>query len=665
MQRRLSAELDLRSGAGTTFRRHGSGRDVTSPTSRNILSPRLQALRPGSPTLCDPGIAAAARLAAALTAGGGLAAATLLEGTTPESGGVRDRFYARLSGGMQRPCTAREKPRRSMALLPTHGPPAPSSPRLQGPSRLAWRFNAPTSPVLAPAAQANRTGAPAGAQQDTPKAEVVQTPRLAFAAAAMSRVAPGELGSSPVVAMCSQPKASKTCFDFKVGAELKASLQTKENVEPKELAVITEPRVLAEVIPLSPPDQLARAQSALRPREVHIERRARSADPRRRRASESDVAPQAILCEAATDAFAESVEVCGQLLAQKKDVSGFPRPPALTRASTWLGADGLLSPRQSPPFKMLQSTVFGGKYAIGKYIGRGASATVWEASISDAKFRVAIKVFDQGTRDRRQAHRELRVLMKIKHPRILEAFEVVESPLYAQLVCELVDGESLRAFAQRQPSRRLPECFARLLYRQVVDGVSYCHDRMVAHRDLKLENLLLDKQDKIKIIDFGFAAQVATKDTKLKAFCGTPSYMAPEIIRGEGYSGFAADVWALGVVIFTLLTGSFPFTARTEMQLYAKIRRGGFLCPDALGDVPKRLIKGIIRAEAASRPSAALILQHAWLVSDGPQASQPLRDLSRQLRPSLGAFEKNQPLRQQGEKERSHDCNIRSAAWHN
>eukprot|EP00438_Fugacium_kawagutii_P012641 Skav215596 [mRNA] locus=scaffold666:281211:294284:+ [translate_table: standard] len=141
------------------------------------------------------------------------------------------------------------------------------------------------------------------------------------------------------------------------------------------------------------------------------------------------------------------------------------------------------------------------------------------------------------------------------------------------LGASLVDGESLRAYAHRQPCHKLPE--------QVVDGVTYCHDHLVAHRDLKLENLLLDKsREGVKIIDFGFAAHVPSKETKLKAFCGTPSYMAPEIIRGEGYSGFAADVWALGVVIFALLSGTLPFAAKTEMQLYARIRRASFTFPD-------------------------------------------------------------------------------------
>eukprot|EP00442_Polarella_glacialis_P053147 CAMPEP_0115121870 /NCGR_PEP_ID=MMETSP0227-20121206/46488_1 /TAXON_ID=89957 /ORGANISM="Polarella glacialis, Strain CCMP 1383" /LENGTH=573 /DNA_ID=CAMNT_0002523701 /DNA_START=92 /DNA_END=1813 /DNA_ORIENTATION=+ len=323
-------------------------------------------------------------------------------------------------------------------------------------------------------------------------------------------------------------------------------------------------------------------------------------------------------------------------------VAGLAR--AIRRSSTTAVIEGHLAalaatttagPSKVPvaPFKTLSSTLFSGKYNVGRFLGRGASASVWEAARSDSEKRVAVKVFDQGQRDKRQAHRELKVLSRVLHPRVLEAYEVVESSRCAQLICELVDGESLRAFSQRQPSRKLSEGVARKLYRQVVDGVSYCHERLVVHRDLKLENLLLDKcHESVKIIDFGFAAQVTSKDTKLRAFCGTPSYMAPEIIRGDGYSGFAADVWALGVVVHALLAGSLPFAARTEMQLYAKIRRGFFQFPDCLGELPRKLIKGCLRPEPSTRPSSTAIMRHSWVtgsvpgeapVVDRPSSAQP------------------------------------------
>jgi len=271
--------------------------------------------------------------------------------------------------------------------------------------------------------------------------------------------------------------------------------------------------------------------------------------------------------------------------------------------------------RHPPPCKTLPSAKFGGKYTIGRYLGRGASATVWEASHLQLSMRVAVKAFDQGSKDRREAHRELRVLSKVNHPRILKVYEVVETPAQAHMVSEFVDGESLRAFTQRQPNKCLQEHVARRYYQQVVDGVSYCHEKLIVHRDLKLENLLLDRKlESVKIIDFGFAAQCSSMDAKLKAFCGTPSYMAPEIINGDGYNGFSADVWALGVVLFALLAGSLPFSARTEMQLYRKIQCGIVTVPDSLPEGARRLIKGALRLKPTERWAVGAILRHSWVL---------------------------------------------------
>lgn len=262
---------------------------------------------------------------------------------------------------------------------------------------------------------------------------------------------------------------------------------------------------------------------------------------------------------------------------------------------------------------------------MGRYLGRGASATVWEASHGDSGKKVAVKVFDQGNKDKRhyarEAAREARMLSRVRSPYILEFLEIVESGLHVHMVCESIDGETLRTFAQRMPQRRLEHDLARRLYRQVVSGINFCHERLVVHRDVKLENLLLDRSgEKVKIIDFGFAAQVASKDVKLKAFCGTPAYMAPEIVRWEQYSGFATDVWALGVVLFTLLSGYLPFSAATEVQLYARIRRGVFVCPESLGELPKRLVRAALKPEPSSRPGSAALLRHPWLLAGAEPA---------------------------------------------
>ena len=104
------------------------------------------------------------------------------------------------------------------------------------------------------------------------------------------------------------------------------------------------------------------------------------------------------------------------------------------------------------------------------------------------------------------------------------------------------------------------------------------HSQLICHRDLKLENILVSDRQRVKIIDFGFGIRTP-EDVNLKIFCGTSSYMSPEVTRKIEYSGFKADIWALGVVLYVMLTGRFPFTAKTEKELFSRIQMGQFLPP--------------------------------------------------------------------------------------
>lgn len=369
-----------------------------------------------------------------------------------------------------------------------------------------------------------------------------------------------------------------------------------------------------------PAPLLARAQSVLQcaPGAQWLGRpqRASSAGPRRRRESCVDLhamgdahveqARREAEDNAGVDEATCAVSGAAPVVVLRARAHTSPVVAASTRPSS--------EARRQAPFKALASGTFGGEYLVGRYLGRGASASVWEGTHNDLHLCVAMKVFDQGSRDRKQAAREMKVLSRVRHPRVLEVYEVIESSMYSQLISELLDGESLRHYAQRFPGQKLQENLARRFYQQVVEGVTYCHEKLVAHRDLKLENLLLDSShENVKIIDFGFAAQVTSKDAMLRAFCGTPSYMAPEIIRGDCYSGFATDVWALGVIVFALLAGALPFAGRTDLQLYAKIRRGIFSIPNLLGEPPRRLIRSLLKMDASTRPPAMAVLRNVWI----------------------------------------------------
>jgi len=123
---------------------------------------------------------------------------------------------------------------------------------------------------------------------------------------------------------------------------------------------------------------------------------------------------------------------------------------------------------------------------------------------------------------------------------------------------ELGGSLSLQTYLKNKPTKKLPESEVKVIFQQLAEGVSYLHKHNIAHRDLKLENILINSDKNIKIIDFGFSL-VTSKNKPLNICCGTPSYMAPELIAKKNYYGHLVDIWALGILLFVLLSGQFPF----------------------------------------------------------------------------------------------------------
>jgi MAP/microtubule affinity-regulating kinase len=148
---------------------------------------------------------------------------------------------------------------------------------------------------------------------------------------------------------------------------------------------------------------------------------------------------------------------------------------------------------------------------------------------------------------------------------------------------EYIGGGSLHGYLKSKSNRRLEEYDAKRIFKDILDGLKYCHSRCITHRDIKLENLLLDDNGVMKMIDFGFSTCVPN-DKKIKIFCGTPSYMAPEIVRKTEYCGPPADIWALGVLLFTCLSGQFPYRGATDEELYDKICRADYNLPSTVKD---------------------------------------------------------------------------------
>ena len=153
---------------------------------------------------------------------------------------------------------------------------------------------------------------------------------------------------------------------------------------------------------------------------------------------------------------------------------------------------------------------------------------------------------------------------------MVKILDVVETNNHLNIIMEYLEGISLSSYLKTYPNNRAPEKQCRPIVKALAEALDYLHQRQVSHRDIKLENIILSEDLAPKLIDFGFSTCIE-KNKRVKIFCGTPSYMAPEIVQKREYRGEPADIWALGVLTFVALTGIFPFKGATDQELYRKI----------------------------------------------------------------------------------------------
>ncbi|BBG92994.1 CBL-interacting protein kinase 1 [Prunus dulcis] len=199
-----------------------------------------------------------------------------------------------------------------------------------------------------------------------------------------------------------------------------------------------------------------------------------------------------------------------------------------------------------------------------------------------------------------QIKREIGTLKLLKHPNVVRLHEVVASKTKIYMVLEYVTGGEL--FDKIAHKGKLTEAEGRKLFQQLIDGVSYCHNKGVFHRDLKLENVLVDAKGNIKISDFGLNGLLHTT-------CGSPNYVAPEILANKGYDGATSDIWSCGVILYVILTGFLPFDDRNLAVLYQKI-------PTWLSPGAKNLIKKILDPNPVSRITMTGIKSDEWFKQD-------------------------------------------------
>ncbi|GAB2300219.1 CBL-interacting serine/threonine-protein kinase 6 [Dionaea muscipula] len=261
------------------------------------------------------------------------------------------------------------------------------------------------------------------------------------------------------------------------------------------------------------------------------------------------------------------------------------------------------------------TSVLHGKYEIGRLLGHGTFAKVYHARNLQNGKNVAMKVVGKEKVIRvgmmEQVKREISVMKMVKHPNIVELHEVMASKSKIYFAMELVRGGELFS---KVAKGKLKEDVARAYFSQLISAVDFCHSRGVYHRDLKPENLLLDDEGNLKVTDFGLSAlsEHLQQDGLLHTTCGTPAYVAPEVIGKKGYDGAKADIWSCGVILYVLLAGFLPFQEDNLMAMYRKIYRGDFKCPPWFSNDARRLITKLLDPNPSARITIPKIIDSPW-----------------------------------------------------
>nr|QQX36512.1 CBL-interacting protein kinase 11 [Nitraria tangutorum]BCS41669.1 calcineurin B-like protein-interacting protein kinase [Nitraria tangutorum] len=260
-----------------------------------------------------------------------------------------------------------------------------------------------------------------------------------------------------------------------------------------------------------------------------------------------------------------------------------------------------------------------GKYELGKLLGCGAFAKVYHARDVRTNQSVAIKIISKkkiNVNLMSNIKREISIMRRLNHRHIVKLHEVLASKTKIYFVVEFAKGGELFA---RVAKGRFSEDLSRKYFQQLISAVGYCHSRGVYHRDLKPENLLIDENGNLKVSDFGLSAltdQIRT-DGLLHTLCGTPAYVAPEILSKKGYDGAKVDIWSCGVILFVLTAGYLPFNDPNLMAMYKKIYKGEFRCPKWMSNDLKRLLNRLLHINPNTRITVDQILGDPWFRRGG------------------------------------------------
>ena len=252
-------------------------------------------------------------------------------------------------------------------------------------------------------------------------------------------------------------------------------------------------------------------------------------------------------------------------------------------------------------------------YLYGRQIGHGAFGQVNLALHIASGRLVAIKIFAKknlkNTRAKQKIKNEIEMLSHFHHPFINQILDHFETETHIFIVMEYVCGDLLGFIRKRG---KLSESVAKIIFKQLIEGLKYIHKKKVVHRDIKLDNILIDLTNTIKICDFG-VSRYFSKDELMFEHCGTPAYISPEIFENNGYKGTGCDIWSAGVTLYYMLEGVQPFKANSIKELENTIIKGDYKPLEEVSSEVNDLIKGMLQVNPKKRFGVDDILNHPWL----------------------------------------------------
>uniref|UniRef100_M4BT72 Serine/threonine-protein kinase PLK n=1 Tax=Hyaloperonospora arabidopsidis (strain Emoy2) TaxID=559515 RepID=M4BT72_HYAAE len=268
-------------------------------------------------------------------------------------------------------------------------------------------------------------------------------------------------------------------------------------------------------------------------------------------------------------------------------------------------------------------------YVKGKFLGKGGFARCYELTCKQTGKSYAAKVVAKSSllklKTKQKFTSEIKIHKSLHHPQIVQFEHFFEDEDNAYILLELCRNQSMSDLMRRR--KRLSESEVRFYMRQLVEGLAYLHEALVIHRDLKLGNLFLMSDMRLKIGDFGLAARLDDPEDRKRTMCGTPNYIAPEILngqRGDGHS-FEVDIWSTGVVMYTMLVGRPPFETNDVKTTYKLIRANQYDFPETahVSRLAQSLVRRILRNDPGARLSLDQILKHPFLADEFVPASLP------------------------------------------